>query len=314
MNCRGCDSVLEDRGQIYVGGGVEWVDLYKCGDCGVINVPRCATVYEELHADESSSYARHRQQNGRIAELLNAGQHEDIRKLVVTSGKMAWAADEVSKLPSPSKILEIGCSSGAFGAYCLSLGHDYRGVDISPTAVKTACAYFGNHFVLSNSKQELSWSSLDQVVILGTIGCADEPVKLLESVLARLKPGGKVIFNAPNSVLMEKEERVWSYSTCPPDHVTVFPNNFWSTRFQKLGKVTVEYQMSTLRQSRRQRRIRQCLLNDLEKRRSSVVTEVGRLGRLAGDLLLMGVSKYGGLNQDYLTVAEYGVLVTIEKG
>jgi hypothetical protein len=46
-----------------------------------------------------------------------------------------------------------------------------------------------------------------------------------------LKPGGRLLFNAPNRSGFSWREQLWFESAPPPDVVTLFPPGFWRERF-----------------------------------------------------------------------------------
>lgn len=113
-------------------------------------------------------------------------------------------------------VLEIGCSTGFLTAFLNFKGYDAWGVDISKKAINIAKDRFGNTFGIVPHK-----SLYDYVIHSGTIGCVENPKEFISDYLKVLKPGGKMIFNAPFIDSINRLKTPW-LSTPPPDLRTLF--------------------------------------------------------------------------------------------
>jgi hypothetical protein len=66
---------------------------------------------------------------------------------------------------------------------------------------------------------------------VGTIGCVADPIGTTKKLLSLLKPGGRLLFNAPNREGWSWPDQLWFDSAPPPDLVTMFPPGFWHSQF-----------------------------------------------------------------------------------
>jgi SAM-dependent methyltransferase len=123
------------------------------------------------------------------------------------------------------------------------------GVDVSAEAVESARLAFGDHFALAGSAVILSEAPYDVIYHVGMIGCVADPIGLTSQLLAMLKPGGKLLFNAPNRQACTFRGQLWIDSAPPPDVVTLFPPGFWKQRFSDTADVVEETEMCSSEKS-----------------------------------------------------------------
>ena len=64
-----------------------------------------------------------------------------------------------------------------------------------------------------------------------------------------LKPGGRLLFNAPNRDGCTLRDQLWFESAPPPDVVTLFPPGFWRDRFGDAALVSEEIEFCSPEQS-----------------------------------------------------------------
>ena len=55
-----------------------------------------------------------------------------------------------------------------------------------------------------------------------------------------LRPGGVLLFNAPNRAALRSANQLWLDSAPPPDLVTLFPERFWAQFFGDEAAVRVD--------------------------------------------------------------------------
>jgi hypothetical protein len=64
-----------------------------------------------------------------------------------------------------------------------------------------------------------------------------------------LKPGGRLLFNAPNRDGCCLRDQLWFESAPPPDVVTLFPAGFWLKQFGNVALVFEEIESRTQEQN-----------------------------------------------------------------
>ena len=122
-------------------------------------------------------------------------------------------------------------------------------MDVASDAVAGAREAFGNHFALADSPAVDAGSPSDVVYHVGLIGCVCDPVGLTRRLLCLLKPGGRLLFNAPNRAALHLRDQLWLDSAPPPDVVTLFPEGFWTRLFSEQSEVVEEVETLPARSS-----------------------------------------------------------------
>ena len=238
MHCRVCGSADTNfiiHYQPYVDYGV---DIYDCTKCLSRFTPHDETMHEKLHS-RPSSYSSHIQQEKRIIEQLNEGDLEGAKAFLCKRESVAYVISTIDGLHNVHNIMEIGCSRGYVSAYFLTLGKRILGVDVSSTAIEAAKKSFGDHFCVLGSDRIRNDAPYDAIFHVGTIGCVSSPIEVTRFLLDLLKPGGVLIFNAPNRMSCDILQNIW-ISTPPPDLVTLFHPDFWKMQFTDLADAEVE--------------------------------------------------------------------------
>jgi SAM-dependent methyltransferase len=175
---------------------------------------------------------------------LKAKRFFDARDLVgleqelCSSSKSAFVIKSLQRIPKSSRLLEIGCSRGYLTSYFILAGFGILGVDISDSALKAAQCNFGPFFEDAISPKIHRGAPYDAIYHIGTIGCVSDPVGLTRSLLALLKPGGKLLFNAPNMLGCWLRGQLWIDFAPPPDVVTLYMPGFWHRFFSDEADVT----------------------------------------------------------------------------
>lgn len=102
-----------------------------------------------------------------------------------------------------ASILEIGCGWGPFLHFSAGLGHQVRGIDVSPEQVERARelgltnAEVGDAFEVLGANP----AAYDCVVMLDVIEhfSRGEAVRLVQAIHGALRPGGRLILRTPNA-------------------------------------------------------------------------------------------------------------------
>lgn len=218
------------------------VDVFDCADCGCRFCPH-ADVADELHANPVSCYGLQLEMARRFVEPFSRGDAAALREALGTNSRYRHVIDTLAGLPKTAKLLEWGCSRGYLTSHFILAGHDIVGADVSKTAVAGARELYGDHFFAVDAPEIRARGPYDVIYHVGTIGCVADPVGMTRSLLGLLKPGGRLIFNAPNVDACWLKNQIWIDFSPPPDLVTLFKPGFWRQQFQRDAEVVEQEEM-----------------------------------------------------------------------
>jgi SAM-dependent methyltransferase len=241
--CRICRAQgARKRGDVEFYVGYRW-SIYDCAVCGCLFTPHDNAVYERLYCATSSCYNRYIGQSDACKKLFDRGDRAGLRRALSHSSKYSFVIDELESYPQESRLLEVGTSRGHLASYFILAGRDVTGVDVSPTAVAAASAAFGNHFRLAGDPAIKARAPYDGIFHVGTIGCVADPIGMTRALLDILRPGGRLIFNAPNREALTLNGQQWFDGAPPPDVVTMFRPGFWRETFGDVAEVSEEVEI-----------------------------------------------------------------------
>lgn len=229
--CRICGAAaVRQAGEVEYFEGFRWPVL-DCDACRCRFTRHDSMVHDQLQREPSLSYYSDYHALERQCRALVAARDLDgLTRLLGQSPKYRFVIDELATLPASASILEWGCSRGYLTAYSILAGRRIRGVDVSVDAVQAARASFGDFFAVAGTPEATSAAPFDVIYHVGLIGCVSDPLAVTRSLLSMLKPGGKLIFNAPNKGALRFPNQLWLDSAPPPDLVTLFPPGFWRSQ------------------------------------------------------------------------------------
>lgn len=237
MRCRICQSTaIVPLGLVEFYSGYR-CQIWDCRDCGSRFTGEQGPIHDVLHGEASSSYALYRDLAETSKRHFDRGDLQKLRQSLAIHGKYRFVIDAVEKGAKQSSILEVGCSRGHLTAYFILAGYNILGTDISPHAAKAAEQHFGKYFALAGSPIATQRAPYDVVFHVGTIGCVPDPLGFTQSLLALLRPGGRLIFNAPNVDGCYLDGQLWVDGAFPPDLLTLFKKGFWSKHFSDKADV-----------------------------------------------------------------------------
>ena len=240
VRCRLCQSSdIRKAGVVEFVTGFAW-PVWDCSACGCRFTRHERKVYDTLHSQTGSCYSRYREIAGVVKPIFDRGDIRALRTQLSQAAKYRFVIEKLGNLNQPARLLEVGCARGFLTSYFILDGYDILGVDVSEEAIRSAVEMFGNRFALSGTAAIEARAPYDAIYHVGTIGCVADPVGMTEQLLGFLKPGGLLLFNAPNRAACNQLGQLWFDSTPPPDLVTLFPPGFWRKRFRQVADVEEE--------------------------------------------------------------------------
>lgn len=131
-----------------------------------------------------------------------------------------WIA---SKLPSSSKVLDMGCGAGFLTHELASAGHEVTGVDLSEESLNIARKLDtkGTYLRADVTAIPLESGSFDAVCAMDLLEHVENPKAVVQEAARLLKPGGLFFFHTFNrtflSWLIVIKGVEWCVKNAPPD-------------------------------------------------------------------------------------------------
>jgi SAM-dependent methyltransferase len=163
--------------------------LKRCKDCGL--------PYAPAYVDPDEIY-REGYHTGEIGSFGVDVSHPEWAELLEFVGERRMQILE-SVVPTPGRILDVGCGPGHFLASAKRRGWDAVGVELVPSAAQTATEQFG--LEVHNSMLEdsgLPERSFDVVAATHVLEHQLDGVAFLTSIGRWVKPGGHLFIEVPN--------------------------------------------------------------------------------------------------------------------
>lgn len=311
MECRICHAQnAKSMGHIraYLDYGVE---IFDCAVCGCRFTQRDDSAYERLHCDESSTYGTHQQFAHAVKRHFDRRNLGQLEQVLSAAAKNRHIINEAKSLNAGAHAMEAGCSLGYLTSWFIAHDIDVIGIDVSQTAIDKATALFGPHFRLITDAAIEKCVPYDFIYHAGTIGCVDDPIGLTRYWLSLLKPGGRLVFNAPNKALADQLGKLWPYTTTPPDLVTLFPDTFWQTQFASIANVSTQ----TLPLNQRDAMLFRWLPTFVMRARPYLFksSDAGRFMLRGINFVARHIAALLRDTSDSTLPAEFGVMVTLRK-
>jgi 2-polyprenyl-3-methyl-5-hydroxy-6-metoxy-1,4-benzoquinol methylase len=135
-----------------------------------------------------------------------------------------------------SWVLEIGPGSGVVMGWLASLGHEVRGLDLSPAVARETEHRWRLPVTvepLDVHIQSVGEEAYDAVIMRHVLEHFADPLDSLQNARAALKPGGKLYIAVPNMRSWHRHFRGWS--GYEPYHVHYFCNTSLSLALRQAG-------------------------------------------------------------------------------
>lgn len=178
----GCNAALEATAYILPEGA-----LLRCSACGQL-ISQCTT------ADYWKSMQEFDDPQGTRPAAASVQRHfRRSRKFLVQIAKL------LQQPPEQIRLLDVGCSSGAFLGTAVTLGFRAEGVEPAPKAAAAAQAAGLN--VRHGLLQEAGYADgqFDAVTLFEVIEHLQQPLELLRECQRILRPGGILLIDTGNS-------------------------------------------------------------------------------------------------------------------
>lgn len=146
----------------------------------------------------------------------------------------------------PGRVLEIGCGSGSRLAELRELGWEVHGVEPDAAAAKVAVEHYRVPVVVGTlDDADFPSASFDAVEMTHVIEHIADPLPLLQSIRALLRPGGRLVVVCPNLDAYGHRRYGASWSALdPPRHEHLFTRASLVALARKAGYTSVRSRTS----------------------------------------------------------------------
>jgi SAM-dependent methyltransferase len=243
IQCRVCKvNNAHEIGEVEYYSGFSW-KIFDCVACSSRFTKHDESIYEWLHSQSASIYGIYRELAETCKSLSDQRDLDGLKQELFRTAKYKFVIEAVEQQPRSCKLLEAGCARGHLTSYFILAGYNIMGMDVSPDAIAGAREAYGEYFYLADSKSLGDNAPYDVIYHVGMIGCVGDPLRLTHDLLEMLKPGGQLLFNAPNADSCWLKGQLWIDAAPPPDVVTLFRPGFWREHFAPVADVVEEVEM-----------------------------------------------------------------------
>lgn len=161
--------------------------LLRCAGCGQL-VSQCS---EQQHREALRKWDT---RSGTLPDARSEGRHRE-----VSGRRLATLLRLLEAGPGDTRLLDVGCSSGAFLAAAAGIGLAVEGVEPSPEAAESARR--AGFKVYAGLLQEARFpdAAFDAVSLIEVLEHLREPLPLLAECRRILRPGGILMATTPNA-------------------------------------------------------------------------------------------------------------------
>jgi SAM-dependent methyltransferase len=186
--------------------------LNRCPACGFLFQPEIAL--EELRANHDEEYFERYSDDGSYDSLGTQRRRE-------ARIRLRWMRFHGARF---GRLLEIGVARGDFLAEARRAGFEPLGIEPEPATAAVARRRSGVDVLVGWAEEiELPRSAFDVVCLWHVLEHIPRPLRVLEALLASLRPGGLLFCEVPNagSAMAVAQRDRWAYLD-PAHHVGFF--------------------------------------------------------------------------------------------
>ena len=160
--------------------------LLRCARCGQL-VSQCT------EAEYRDALLKWDTAGGTRPDARSTARHDEVsRRRLETILRL------LERRPAAARLLDVGCSSGAFLMAARRLGMEGEGVEISPQAAQTAREAGFRVFTGMLEDAGLADGAFDAITLIELVEHLAEPSRLLAECRRILRPGGILMVTTPN--------------------------------------------------------------------------------------------------------------------
>jgi 2-polyprenyl-3-methyl-5-hydroxy-6-metoxy-1,4-benzoquinol methylase len=196
--------------------------VYDLNPLGVVRCPRCALVFVSPRPTPEALAGMYGDPSYH-AGVYDSSRGARLLQQMWTGGRLALAAAELGRPVAGARLLEIGAGRGLFLAAARDEGFDVAGVELSAGAAEHARTRHGLEVHTGQLADAPLAGTFDVVCAWDTVEHVPDPVRFWRDVLARLAPGGAVLFSTPYFSSLPSRllrERWWTLK--PAEHLWQF--------------------------------------------------------------------------------------------
>ncbi len=166
-----------------------------------------------------------------ISRFDGAAADHARRRATETSFRLQVAAARACLPPTPGRILDLGCGSGALAEAMGVFDGSLVGADLSPGMLREARRRDLAVVLSKAGRLPFGDGRFDAVLVLGLLEYLPEPERVIREIARVLAPGGVVVLTWPNS---RAPARLW---------MRLFPGRFDQNLARRLPRRRVEEQV-----------------------------------------------------------------------
>jgi 2-polyprenyl-3-methyl-5-hydroxy-6-metoxy-1,4-benzoquinol methylase len=163
-------------------------DLVKCEDCGLAYVlnPPDAAYLSSLYSAEDGNYH---------TQLFDEDSEEAQRMARIAGNHMRF----LERVADRGRLVDIGCSTGAFLERADRAGFSASGVEYSRDSARVAAKRTGLNIETGGIHDcNLALGSIDVITMFDVIEHVPDPAEDLARAFTLLRPGGWLVLSTPN--------------------------------------------------------------------------------------------------------------------
>ncbi|WP_404420831.1 class I SAM-dependent methyltransferase [Nibricoccus sp. IMCC34717] len=171
-------------------------DYHVCKACGTL-VSRAPLATHDAVRDDGELYSRD-YWTRRQAEHHALPEITERARLDLPERSTHWLRHLLERVPTPARILEVGCGHGGFLGLAAAAGYDVAGTEMSPWVVEQARRWFEVDVRAGLvERQGFEAASFDVVALHDVLEHLPNPLATLTYCRSLLKPGGVLFLQTP---------------------------------------------------------------------------------------------------------------------